>query len=320
MRKILGLLVAAISLSLPARIDAQDYPARPVRLIVPFAAGGPLDMVARAVADKLSASLKQSFVIDNRAGAGGNLGTELVARAAPDGHTLLLTLGTALTVNPSLYRQLPFDVAKDLRPISILTSASQMLVVHPSVPVHSVADFVAQAKKEPIAYAHAGHGSPGHLAMEYFGLTAGFKGTPVPYRGNAPLVNDLIGGQIKHAFVSSAGVIPQMREGRLRGLAISAARRSPAAPDVPTIAESGYPGFEVETYFVLLGPARLPDPIATLLETEVRQALRVPELQERFGQQDIRVVVTSGAEAQSRLAADTTLWARVVRDADMKAE
>ncbi len=320
MRALLFVWLAAASLLVTNTAQSQDYPSRPVRVIVPFAAGGPLDLVARALGDKLAARLKQPFLIENRSGAGGNIGTDIVARADADGHTLLLTLGTALTVNPALYKQLPFDVEADLRPISVLTTASQMLVVHPSIPVGSVAEFVAYAKTQTITYAHAGHGSPGHLAMEYFGLTAGFKGTPVPYRGNAPLVNDLIGGQVKFAFVASAGVIPQVAEGRLKGLAISAPRRSSNAPTVPTIAESGYPGFEVETYFVMAAPARIPEAVARILEEEVRQALRSPEIEEQFAKQDMAVAATTGAQARERLKADAVLWARIVADANMKAE
>ena len=227
-------------------------------MVVPFSAGGPLDLVARTLSDKLSARLKQPFVIENRVGAGGNLGTEVVAKAPPDGYTLLMVLATTLTANPALYKKLPFDADKDLRPISLLTNSSQMMVVHPSVPVNSLAEFVALAKKEPLTYAHAGPGSGGHLTMEYFRTVAGFETVQVPYRGNAPLVIDLVAGQVKAGFVSTAGVIGHVRAGRLKGLAISSAKRSPLAPDVPTAAEAGYPDFKVDTYFAMLGPAGLP--------------------------------------------------------------
>ena len=217
-RTLLPLLIAAgLGLGIFAA-QAQTYPSRPVKVIVPFSAGGPLDVVARAVSDKLSASLKQPFVIENRVGAGGNLGTEVVAKATPDGHTLLMVLATTLTANPSLYKKLPFDPGKDLRPISIMTNSSQMVTVHPSVPVSTLAEFVAFAKKEPLTYAHAGPGSGGHLAMEYFRTVAGFETVQVPYRGNAPLVIDLVAGQVKAGFVATAGVIGHVREGRLKGL------------------------------------------------------------------------------------------------------
>jgi tripartite-type tricarboxylate transporter receptor subunit TctC len=301
-------------------VNAQTYPSRPVKVIVPFSAGGPLDVVARAVSDKLSVSLKQPFVIENRAGAGGNLGSEVVAKAAPDGYTLLMVLATTLTANPSLYKKLPFDPDKDLRPISIMTNSSQMVVVHPSVPVSTLAEFVAFAKKEPLTYAHAGPGSGGHLAMEYFRTAAGFETVQVPYRGNAPLVIDLVAGQVKAGFVATAGVIQHVREGRLRGLAISSSKRSPLAPEIPTTAEAGYPEFKVETYFVMLGPAGLADPIANLLEREVRQALKFPDLQEKLRAQDIEVVGSTGAEAKARLRTDTELWTRITKAANMRAD
>ena len=299
---------------------AQNYPTRPVKVIVPFAAGGPLDLVGRAVAEKLSVRLKQPFVLENRTGAGGNIGTEAAAKAAPDGYTLLLVLSGTLTANPAMYRKLPFNVEKDLRPISLLTGNTQMLVVHPSLPVNTVAEFVAYAKKEPIAYAHAGPGSGGHLAMEYFRTMAGFETVQVPYRGNAPLVVDLVGGQVKAGFVATAGVIQHVRDGRLRGLAISGATRSALAPDVPTTAEAGYPDFKLATYFILLGPAGLPDAIAELLEREVRVALKSPDLEEKFRPQDVQIVASTAAEARTFLRTDTALWAKIAKVAGMKVD
>ena len=299
---------------------AQSYPSRSIRMIVPFPAGGPLDIAARSVAEKLSASLKQNVIVENRPGAAGNLGGDLVAKAAPDGHTLLATLSTALTVNPSLYKAMPFNPQRDLRPISILTSNSQTLVVHPSVPVNSVKEFVALASKEPVSYAHAGHGSPGHLVMEYFRLKAGFKTSPVPYKGNAPLVNDLVAGHIKFGFVATAGVLPHVTAGRLKALAISSATRSALSPNVPTIAESGYPDFSMETYFVLAAPAGLPDPIAALLEREVQTALKAPDLDARWRKIDMVPVGTPGAAASARIKADLELWAGVVKAANMQVQ
>jgi tripartite-type tricarboxylate transporter receptor subunit TctC len=310
--------LASILTSVPA--FPQSYPTRPVKVVVPFAAGGPLDLVGRAVFEKLSVSLKQTFVIENRTGAGGNIGTEAVAKAAPDGHTLLLVLSGTLTANPAMYRKLPFNVEKELRPISLLVASSQMMVVHPSLPVSTLAEFVAYAKKQPIAYAHAGSGSSGHLAMEYFRTMAGFETVQVPYRGNAPLVTDLVAGQVKAGFVSTVGVIQHVRDGRLRGLAISSAVRSPLAPSVPTTAEAGYPEFKVETYFVLLAPAGLPDATAELLEREVRTALKAPDLQDKFRAQDIEVIGSDAAAARAFLREDTALWARIAKDANLRVD
>ena len=316
----LGALCLLGACAVQSSVLAQSYPSRSIRMIVPFPAGGPLDIAARDVADKWAGSLKQNVVVENRPGAAGNLGSDLVAKAAPDGHTLLVTLSTTLTVNPSLYKTMPFDTLRDLRPISILTSNSQTLVVHPSVPANSVKKFVALASKEPVSYAHAGHGSPGHLVMEYFRLKAGFKASPVPYKGNAPLVNDLVAGHIKFGFVATAGVLPHVTAGRLKALAISSAERSPLTPNVPTIAESGYPDFSVETYFVLAAPAGLPDEIASLLEREVRSALAAPDLQARWRKLDMVPVGSTGTAAAARLRADLELWAGVVKAADMQAQ
>jgi tripartite-type tricarboxylate transporter receptor subunit TctC len=311
-----GAGVATAAAASPA--FGQAYPARTVKVVVPFAAGGPLDFVGRAVFDKLSVSLKQPFVMENRTGAGGNIGTEVVAKAAPDGYTLLLVLSGTLTANPAMYRKLPFNVETDLRPIMLLTGNSQMMVVHPSLPVSTLAELVAYAKKERLTYAHAGPGSGGHLAMEYFRTMAGFETVQVPYRGNAPLVIDLLAGQVKAGFVATAGVIQHVRDGRLKGLAISATERSPLAPEVPTAAEAGYPEFKLRTYFVLLGPASLPDAIADLLEREVRAALRSPDLEERLRPQDVQIVASTAAEARAFLRDDTALWARIAKIAGMK--
>jgi tripartite-type tricarboxylate transporter receptor subunit TctC len=321
-RHMLGVVLVALAaiFSAAAPAFAQSYPTRPVRVVVPFAAGGPLDLVGRAVFEKLSASLKQPFVLENRTGAGGNIGTDAAAKAAPDGYTLLFVLSGTLTANPAMYRKLPFNVEKDLRPISLLVASTQMLVVHPSLPVNTLAEFVAYAKKQPLAYAHAGPGSGGHLAMEYFRTMAGFETVQVPYRGNAPLVVDLVAGQVKAGFVSTAGVIQHVRDGKLKGLAISSTVRSVLAPDVPTTAEAGYPDFKLGTYFVLLGPAGLPDAIAELLEREVRAVLASPELKEKFRPQDIEVIGSNAADARAFLREDTALWARIAKDANLRVD
>ena len=299
---------------------AQGYPSRPVKIIVPFAAGGPLDLLGRAMSDKLAASLKQPFVVENRVGAGGNTGSDVAAKSAPDGHTLLLVLSSTLTVNPALYQRMPFDPEKDLRLITIATSSSQLLVVHPSLPVHSVKEFVAHASSEPIAYAHAGPGSPGHLMMEFFRMYAGFKAQPVPYRGNALLVTDLVAGQIKAGFVGSGGLFQHIRDGRIRALAISSATaaRSPLLPDVPSIAESGYPDVKYGAYFVLAAPVGVPDSIAEVIEREARAALRMPDVKEKLRAIDIEVQATTSAEATAILKAEAATMARVVKATGMR--
>ena len=301
----------------------QPYPNRTIKLVVPYVAGGPTDIVARAIAEKLSISLKRPIVIENRPGAGGNIGTEIVAKAPHDGHTLGLLVNTTLTVNPSVYRSLPFDPEKDIRPISIVTTTGQMLVVHPTMPVRSLADFVvyakaATARKEPVTYASAGNGTPSHLAMEYFRLHAGFEATHVPYRSVAPMVVDLLAGQAKIAFIGSAGMAEHIREGRLKGLGVSHARRSPLAPDIPTMAEAGYPGFTIETYHVMISPAGISEPIAGLLERELQAVLDRPDLIERLRLMDIVPLGIVGEGARQRIKNDTQTWAKVVAATNMR--
>ena len=301
--------------------STQSYPQRPVKIVVPFLPGGGTDLVARAIADKLSAKLKQTFVVENRPGAAGNLGAEAVAKSAPDGHTLLMALGTTFTVNPSLYKKPPFDPHADFRYISIVGRTTTMLVVHSSIPVNSVADFVTYAKKEPISYAHSGPGTPGHLCMEYFRLLAGFQAMPVPYRGNTQLAADLAAGQIKFGFVgTTGGVVQHVRAGRLKGLAVSTRTRSLLTPELPTIAEAGYPDFEFETYVVLAAPSGLPDPVTALLEREVQQALASPGLQEKFRAQDILIDWAGSVDTKARIEADAQLWAKVVKATGMRVD
>jgi len=312
-----GAATTSLGLGTVGFAHSQSYPQRPVRVVVPFLAGGGTDMVARTIADKLSAKLKETFIVENRPGAGGNLGAEAVAKSAPDGYTLLVALGTTFTVNPSLYKKPPFDPNADFRYIGIAATTSNMLVVHPSIPVSSVAEFVAYAKKNPISYAHGGPGTPGHLCMEYFRLLAGFQTMPVPYRGNTQLATDLASGQIKFGFVATPGVVQHVRTGRLKGLAVSGRTRSPLAPELPTIAEAGYPDFEYESYYVLAAPAGIPESVAALLEREVQQALASPALQERFHAQDILLGWAGSVDTKARIEADAQLWAKIVKAAGM---
>jgi tripartite-type tricarboxylate transporter receptor subunit TctC len=317
---LMTILAGGCILGAASTTQAQSYPKRTVKIVVSGIPGTSFDLIARAIADKLSASLKQTFIVENRPGAAGNIGAEAVAKSTPDGHTLLVALGTTFSVNPSLYKKLPFDPNADFKFISILGKTTTMLVVHPSVPVNSVAEFVAYAKKEPISYAHGGPGTPGHLSMEYFRLVAGFHTVPVPYRGNTQLAADLAAGQIKFGFVGSGGVTQHIREGRLKGLAVATRNRSPLAPELPTIAESGYPGFEFESYYVLATSAGIPDSAAALLEREVQQALSSPQFQERFRAQDMVIDWAGSVDAKARIEGDAALWAKVVKAAGMRVD
>jgi tripartite-type tricarboxylate transporter receptor subunit TctC len=296
---------------------AENYPSRPVKIVVPFPPGGPLDFTARILAEKLGASMKQPFVVENRPGASGNIGTDVVAKAEPDGYTLLFVLDNPLTVNPTLYPKLAFDPVKDFASVSAVASFSLTLVVHPSVPVTSVAEFVAYAinrKDQPVLYGSGGgRGDPGHLTMEFFRLQAGFEGVHVPYKGNAEVVMGLVGGQIQAGFLATPGVLQVAREGKLKALAISSPQRAPLAPEIPTIAESGYSGFEVGFYQVMLVPKAVPEPIRALLERETRQALQSPDLQARLRAQALDPIGNSGAEAQALLASATERWQSVIK-------
>jgi tripartite-type tricarboxylate transporter receptor subunit TctC len=315
-----GIAGASLGLLAPGAATAQVYPQRPVKIITAGIPGTPFDLVARALADQLSPRLKQTFLVETRPGAAGNVGAEFVAKAPADGYTLLSALGTTFTVNPSLYKKPLFDPLADFTFIAIMAATGNTLVVHPSIPVNSVAEFVAYAKKERISYAHGGNGSPGHLAMEYFRLMAGFQATPVPYRGNPQLVTDLVAGQIKFGFVGTSGVAQHVRQGRLKGLAMASRKRSPLAPELPTIAESGYPEFEFEGFHVLAAPAGIPEPVAALLEREVLRVLASPELQQKYRARDILIAPTPGAETKARIKTDFEKWAKVVRATGMQVD
>ncbi len=312
-----ALSLGPLALFAPRRAIAQNYPDHPIKIIVSSAAGGPLDIVGRAVADKLTSSLKQAVIVEERTGAGGNIAADYVSHAPPDGYTLLFILNTTVTVNPHLYDNLAFN----LKPITVVNYSTQTLFVHPSLPANNLAEFVAWAKQNgPVTYAHGGVGTSSHLVMEYFRWRAGFETSPVPYRGASAMVADLIAGQIKVSFGSTAGLLPLAKAGKLRALAVSTAQRSPLAPDIPTVAESGYPGFALMTDFVLMAPGGTPDDIVDLLQREVRQAIDTPEFRDRFSQQDIWIVASTPAETAARIKAGDELWANVVKQTGMKAE
>jgi len=280
MKRPLISIFAACLFAMSAPAQSQQYPAKPVKVIV-TTVPGPLDTFARMICDKLSIALKQAFVIENRAGAGGNIGTEVVARSPADGYTLLFAIDTTFTVNPSIYKTLPFDPVKDFATISVPVTYGQLLAVHPSVPAKSVAELVALAKQKNMTYASGGNGSPSHLSSAYFLSTAGIEMTHIPYKGTGQSVIDVVAGQVDSIFAVVTGVLPQVKGGKLRALAISSAKRSALAPDVPTIAESGYPGFDVSFAYALMAPAGTPDEIVQLLSREVRSAMAQPDVQEK---------------------------------------
>ncbi len=299
----------------PAIARAQDaYPSRPVRIVVPFAAGGGADAVGRVVAQALSERLGRPFVVDNRPGAAGNLGTEQVARAAADGYTLLV-VGPNHTTNPHLFRQLPFDPVRDFAPVSLLTAAPYVLVAHPALPVRSLQDLFALARARPgvLSYGSAGNGTAGHLAMEMIRAQAGLDMVHVPYRGSPPLLTDLMGGRVAVGFDNVLSSAPSIAAGTLRALAVSGAQRAPALRDVPTIAESGLPGFDVRVWQGLLAPAGTPEAIVALLAREVSAALAMPALQERLSLLGVEAIGGTPAEFAAFIAADLARWGEAVR-------
>ena len=280
-----------------------------------------MDFTSRLFAPGLSESLGQQFVVDNRPGAAGNIGAELVARAAPDGYTLLTT-PSSLAANASLYRKRTFDLARDFEAISLLTSAPHVFAVRLTLPPKSIKELVALAKARPgqLTYASTGVGSSSHLAMELFRLTSGITYIHVPYKGSANTVPDLIGGQVDMTTSSIIALLPHVKAGRLRALGITSPQRSPAAPDLPTIAESGYPGFESETWAALLGPAGMPAHIVRLLNATIARIVKTPEITDRIAAQGAAPRVGAPEQARAFIKAELAKWEKVIAAAGIKAE
>jgi tripartite-type tricarboxylate transporter receptor subunit TctC len=298
---------------------AEGYPTRPVRMIVPVPPGGVADTVARLVLPRLAESLGQPIVIDNRPGANGNPAYEMTARAAGDGYTLV-TAATGIAINPSLYRNVGFDPVKDFAPITLGVIAPNILLVHPSVAAKSVSDLVALAKAKPgeVLFASPGNGTTGHLAVELLQLSAGIKVTHVPYKGGGPALTELMGGQV-HAYFSVALVaVPLVKAGKLRALGITTTRRSPLAPDLMTVSEAGFPGFEVSGWFGWLAPARTPPAIVNRLNAGLVGILKSPDIRERLLSQSTEPVGNSPEAFARFIRSERDRWARVIRDANIK--
>lgn len=313
-RRMTLLLAAAALAPLAAQAQAPGYPSKPITLVVPFPAGGPNDVLARALADRLGPALKQPIVVDNRAGATGNIGAAAVARAAPDGHTLLLTLDTSITANPALYgKRMGYDPDKDLKPVATLARFSQMLVVNPASKIGDMAAFVAAARKT-LNYASAGNASPGHLTMEALQSLIGGELNHVPYRGNAPAVTDLLGGQVPAGFVATSSVAQHVVSGKLTALAVSGSKRSRLVPAVPTVAELGHPAATTEFAYVLLAPAATPEPIVQLLNGEFRKALADPAVTAKLQAMDIEAIAGTPQQAAADLKAGRERWTQVIKE------
>ncbi|MBI4191837.1 MAG: tripartite tricarboxylate transporter substrate binding protein [Betaproteobacteria bacterium] len=301
---------------------AQSYPNRPIRYIVPFAPGGSADTLARTTGQKLSESLGQQVVVDNRSGAGGNIGMEIVARAAPDGHTIVLGYIANLGIGPSLYARLPFDPVKDYAPITQLATSPNILVAHPSVPAKSFQDLIAYAKANPkkINYASASVASIGHLTGALLNAAAGIDMQHVAYKGSSQAVIDLLAGQVQVMVSGMLSVTPHIKVGKLRPLAVTGARRSPAVPEVPTIAESGFPGFEATAWYGVLAPAGTPKPIVTRLHDEMVRALQLPDIRDRFNNVGFELVGSTPEAFGAYIKTEIKKWAKVVKASGAKPE
>lgn len=319
MKLIFDLVKAAmVATTLVASVSgayAADYPNKPIRIVVPFAAGGTTDFLARAIAQDLGTSMGTTVVVDNRPGAGGNIGSDLVAKSVPDGYTLLLgTVGTH-AINASLYKKMPYDTVKDFAPISLVASVPNILAVHPSVPAKSVKELIALAKAKPgvLAFASSGNGSSIHLSGELFKSMTDVDMVHVPYKGSGPALTDLVGGQVQLMFDNMPSSFPHVKAGRLRALAVTSPKRSPAAPDVPTIAEAGVPGYESVAWFGILAPAGTPPEIVKKLNTEIAKTLKSPEVMTRLASQGAEPVSNTPEQFAAYIKSEMTKWAKVVK-------
>ena len=300
---------------------AQDYPTRAVRVVSPFAAGGPNDIVARLVAQKLSEGLGQQFVVDNRAGAGGNLGTDVVAKAPADGYTLLCAGPGSLVLNPLLYK-VPYDTARDFAPISVVATAPNVLVVHPAVAAKTLNELLALARAQPgrLNYASAGTGSAAHFSVVLLSAMAGVELTHVPYKGTGPGMNDLIGGQVQLAIYSIPPVLTHIRNGKLRALAVTGKTRSSELPEVPTVDEAGVPGYEMNPWYGLLAPAGTPRAVIARLNSEVSRIVRSADMREKLAAQGAEPGGGTPEDYAALIRADIALYARVIKEAGIKPE
>ncbi len=314
--------VAAITLAAFAGCAAaQGYPNKPIRLVVPFVAGGGTDLTARIIAQRLNDALGQPVVVDNRPGAGGVIGADLVAKAQPDGYTLLMGTPGSLTINPNLQPKMPYRL-QDFAPVTLATLSPFVMVVHPSVPASSVKELVALAKAKPgvLNYGSAGNGSVAHLSAEQFKSLAGVQLTHVPYKGSAQSVTDLIGGQLQVMFENQPVVLPHIRSGKLRALGVGTARRSALLPDVPTVAEAGVPGYEASTAFGVLAPAKTPHDVIARLNRDIVAILQTPEVRERLAALGLDAVGSTPAQYAEHLKSELAQYGKAIKAAGIRAD
>ena len=314
------LALALLAFASLARAD--DYPSKPIRFVVPYPAGGPLDTVARLLGQKVSESMKQPIIVDNRPGAGGNIGADFVAKAAPDGYTILMGAVATHAINPTLYSHIPYDPVADFMPVTQVASTPNVLVVNPSLPAKNVREFIAYAKANPgkLNFGSGSTGSAGHLAGELFKTMAGVDMTHVPYKGAGPAMQDLVAGQIQLMFDNLASSLGQIRAGKVRALAVTTAKRTSLAPDLPTIAESGLPGFDINTWFGVFVPAKTPQPIVDRLHAEFTRALAMPDVRQKMVDLGAEPVGSTPAEFAALIRSEKDKYARVIKASGAKVD
>jgi tripartite-type tricarboxylate transporter receptor subunit TctC len=314
-------LVLLLGLAAAAAAFAQDWPAKPVRFIVPYPPGGGTDVIARIVQPRLAEALGQSIVIENRGGAGGALGTEAAAKAAPDGYTFLFTLSSH-TINPLLYK-LSFDIERDFTPVTLIVSVPQLIAAYPGAHLDSMGDVVASARSQPgkLAFASVGNGTPSHIAGELLKLRTGIDIVHVPYKGGGPAVSDTLGGQVPLIMVTMPAAIAHVRAGKLRPLAVTTAKRNPGAPEIPTVAEAlKIPDYEVDSWYALFAPAKTPSAIVSRLQKEVARVIQLPEVKQKLLEQGGDTVGSTPEYLDKVVKGELRKWAEVIRDAHIKVE
>ena len=322
MKRLLRFLHALALVFFASAAAAQSYPSKPIRFVVPYPPGGPLDTVARLLGQKVSESVKQPVVVDNKPGAGGNIGADTVAKSAPDGYTLLMGAVATHAINPTLYASIPYDPIKDFVPVTQLASTPNVLILNTSVPASSVREFIAYAKANPgkLNFGSGSTGSAGHLAGELFKTMAGIDMTHVPYKGAAPAMQDLIGGRVQLMFDNFASANTQVKAGKVKALAVTTARRSSLAPDLPTVAESGLAGFDINTWFGLFVPANTPREIVDRLHAEFTRALAMPDIREKIVNLGAEPVGNKPEEFAAYIKAEGEKYARVIKASGAKAD
>jgi len=325
LRSTLSALGLAAALALPGAGTAQAqtaaYPSRPIHIVVTFSTGGAPDILARLIGERLQTLWGQSVIIDNKPGAGGNTGADSVAKAAPDGYTIVVgTVGTH-SINGALYPKMPYDMVKDFTPITLLATTPNMLVVHNGVPVKTLPEFIALGKKEgKMSFASSGSGTSIHVSGELFKTMTGIDMQHIPYKGRATAIPDVLGGRVTMMFDNLPSSLPLVREGKLRALGVTSAKRSAAAPDIPTLAEQGLPGFDAVSWFALFAPANTPRPIVDKLQAEVKRMFDTPEIAKRLGEAGLKPVASTPDELAAYQRAEIAKWAKVVKDSGAKAD